>query len=75
MGKPHKVKVKNYRAEVWQDGMMVASVEGPRKKEVLKDINHYAFMYMQDGPVEIRYDGYIVIAHNPQGIGLTLKSR
>lgn len=41
------------RFELWQDGMMVACVEGPRRK-ALSEIRHYALMYGQDGPVEIR---------------------
>ena len=34
---------------------MVACVEGPDEAFVARNINHYALMYGQDGPVEIRY--------------------
>jgi hypothetical protein len=34
--------------EVWQDGLMVASVTGPRDG-ALRDALHYLFMYAQDG--------------------------
>jgi len=38
------------RYRLKQDGMVVAQVEGP---SALKEISHYAFVYSQDGPVEI----------------------
>jgi len=39
--------------ELWQDGMMVAGAVGPRTRAA-REINHYALVYGQDGPVEIR---------------------
>jgi hypothetical protein len=42
------------RAELWQDGMMMVAVEGNRKF-VEADIAHYALIYSQDGPVEIKW--------------------
>lgn len=38
--------------EVWQDGMPVASTEGP-DEQALRGARHYALMYGQDGPVKI----------------------
>jgi hypothetical protein len=56
LGRPPKVKVKGWvRAEVWQDGMMVACVEGVSRKAIEKDICHYASLYAMDGPVTVRY--------------------
>lgn len=43
-----------WRAELWQDGMMVAKVIGETKDDVTNEINHYAMMYSQDGPVKIK---------------------
>lgn len=43
-----------YRYDLIQDGMIVASVIAPTKKQGEKEIGHYAFMYQQDGPVEIK---------------------
>lgn len=39
---------------LFQNGMMVASVSAPTKEQALAEINHYALIYSQDGPVEIR---------------------
>jgi len=38
--------------EVWQDDMPVATSEGPRA-DAWRDIQHYAALYGQDGPVTI----------------------
>ena len=40
--------------QLFQDGMMVAGVCGTDREWVLAEINHYAFVYSQDGPVEIK---------------------
>lgn len=40
--------VVGYRYEVWQDGMRVASAEGPGAE---REAAHYALVYGQDGPV------------------------
>ncbi len=39
---------------IFQDGLMVAKVEAPTDEEALREAHHYAFMYAQDGPVELR---------------------
>lgn len=39
--------------ELLQDDMVVASACGPRN-HARSQIEHYAFVYSQDGPVEIR---------------------
>lgn len=39
--------------EIWQDGMPVASCSGPRALAEA-EAAHYALVYGQDGPVEIR---------------------
>lgn len=40
--------------EVWQDGIMVASAVCDDRGRALAEIMHYAMIYSQDGPVEIR---------------------
>lgn len=44
----------NYRAEVWQDGVMVAAVEHINHLTVAREIMHYAYQYAQDGPVTVK---------------------
>jgi hypothetical protein len=44
---------RHYR-QLWQGGMLVATVEGPTRAFAEREIAHYALMYGQDGPVEIR---------------------
>lgn len=46
--------MKRFVYELWQGGIMVASVDAATKKDALKEISHYALMYQQDGKVEIR---------------------
>lgn len=48
------MKRKSYRYVLIQDGMVVASVESASKEQAEREINHYALMYSQDGPVEIK---------------------
>ncbi len=43
-----------YQYDLIQNGMVVASVIAPTRKAALKDISHYALIYGQDGPVEIK---------------------
>lgn len=43
-----------YKFDLIQDGMVVASVECEDEQRALADINHYAFVYGQDGLVEIK---------------------
>lgn len=38
--------------DLWQDDMVVASASGPRS-QALEEIQHYATVYGQDGPVQI----------------------
>lgn len=40
--------------ELWQDGIKVAGVDAPNREDGLREIDHYAMVYGQDGPVEIR---------------------
>lgn len=47
-------KGKSYRLSVWQDGIEVAAVIGNDFERVYADAMHYAFVYGQDGPVEIK---------------------
>jgi hypothetical protein len=39
--------------ELWQDGQKVAGCQGPRERAEAQ-IAHYAMMYGEDGPVEIK---------------------
>jgi len=39
--------------EIWQDGLMVAWVSGPRSRAEA-DAAHHALVYGQDGPVDVR---------------------
>jgi hypothetical protein len=45
---------KEYKLEVWQNGEWCAGVSGTDWERVHADAMHYAFMYGQDGPTEIR---------------------
>lgn len=47
-------KRNEYTAELWQDGMMVASVNAPDPDTLAREIAHYAAMYSQDGPVTVK---------------------
>ena len=44
-----------YRGEVWQRGNKVATAEGAVYRLVNAETAHYAMMYAQDGPVEVRF--------------------
>ena len=50
-------KRKRYRYSLWQDGIEVAAVDAPTQADANREILHYASVYVQDGPVEIRGDG------------------
>lgn len=50
--------------ELWQDGMPVARTMGSREF-AFAEIQHYAEVYRQDGPVEV----YEVIRHRIEGDG------
>jgi hypothetical protein len=40
--------------DLLQEGVVVASVSSNNKENALKEIWHYALVYLQDGPVTIR---------------------
>jgi hypothetical protein len=42
------------RRTLWQDGIEVASVTAQTAEDADREIAHYAMVYGQDGPVEIR---------------------
>lgn len=44
-----------YECEVWQDGNLVAEASSTSAQEVLKEADHYAAIYGQDGPVEVKF--------------------
>jgi len=48
------MKKKRYVYALYQDGVMVAKVDSPTEEQAIREINHYAMMYEQDGPVEIK---------------------
>jgi hypothetical protein len=52
--KPKKERIVGFRAELWQDGIMVAAVDAPTLDECNREIEHYAMMYRQDCPVTIK---------------------
>jgi len=45
---------KTYKFILVQDGIEVACVESSDRDRAFKEINHYAWIYSQDGEVEIR---------------------
>ena len=46
---------KIYEFEVWQDDMVQASGGALHASDVLKEADHYAHVYGEDGQVEVRY--------------------
>jgi hypothetical protein len=40
--------------EIWQDGIVVAKVASENVEDAMREARHYAMIYEQDGPVEIR---------------------
>ena len=46
--------MKVYKYSLIQDGVIVASVVCEDKEFAEQEIQHYAFMYEQDGPVKIK---------------------
>lgn len=52
-----KKDARPYKYVLIQDGLVVASVESSSKEQAEKEINHYALVYSQDGPVEIKNRG------------------
>ena len=47
--------MKEYKGEVWQDGFRVAMAQGRDYAKVNAETAHYAAMYSQDGPVDLKY--------------------
>lgn len=47
---------KRHRYQLWQDGIEVAGVDAPNLDSARREIMHYAMVYGQDGPVEIKGD-------------------
>lgn len=45
-----------YEFEIWQGGMVVASVSSPDLASACREALHYAFVYGQDGDVQIKGD-------------------
>ena len=41
--------------EVWQNGAMEAGGTTTNAKAALQEADHYALMYGQDGPVEVKF--------------------
>jgi hypothetical protein len=46
--------VREWKAEIWQDKMMVCRVIGYSEDDVRNEIGHYVMQYAQDGPLEVR---------------------
>jgi hypothetical protein len=55
MKKIQKLKIVPWGAELWQGGIMVASVSGPTEASVDREIQYYVTIYAEDGPVEIKF--------------------
>jgi hypothetical protein len=45
---------RDYKFQLWQDGMKVAEVSSASIATARREIEHYAMIYRQDGEVEIR---------------------
>lgn len=41
--------------EVWQNGEMVAGGIATNARAMLREADHYALVYGQDGPVEVKF--------------------
>ena len=44
----------DHTIELWQNGVMVATVTGRDLECVRNEAQHYMWQYEQDGPVEVR---------------------
>lgn len=44
----------DYEYELWQDGIKVAAVVADNEADARREMLHYAAIYGQDGPYEIR---------------------
>ena len=47
------MKNKSYICQLKQGGIIVAEVDASTEEEAIKEIQHYAMIYCQDGEVEI----------------------
>lgn len=47
------MSAKRFRANLIQEGVIVASVDAASQQECEREIRHYALIYGQDGPVRI----------------------
>jgi hypothetical protein len=45
--------MKGFICQLKQDGQIVAEVDAPTKEEAIREMQHYAMIYSQDGEVEI----------------------
>lgn len=43
----------SYIAKLKQGGIIVAEVDAPTEEQAIREIQHYAMLYCQDGEVEI----------------------
>lgn len=57
--------VREYEFELWQDGVMVAGVYSPDLERARAEIMHYAMVYAQDGPCEIRGKDVALLMEEP----------
>jgi len=48
-----KMKNKRYIAQLKQGSIIVAEVDAPTEEQAIKEMQHYAIIYCQDGEVEI----------------------
>lgn len=48
------MKKRDYTYRLFQDGIQVARVDCADKKRAQQEILHYAMIYGQDGPVDIK---------------------
>lgn len=44
----------SFIAELWQDNILVASVDASSIEDAEREINHYAMLYSEDGDVTIK---------------------
>lgn len=57
-----------YEFEVWQDGQPVAWANAVSLAAAAREASHYAAVYQQDGPVEVkRVDRVVVTAAELEG--------
>lgn len=53
--------MRRYHAAIWEDGIAVASVSGSDPEAVRREVLHYAAVYAQDGPVQIKSRNYAAL--------------